>query len=182
VYLDNFRRCDVFRGVSTRRIIFRCLLSAALAITTLPAYAGDDDPKHAPHFRAKTTNGESFNNESIKGKVVLLEFWTTWCPYCRTEEPLVDQINRDYADKGLIVLAIDVAQSKKKVKQYLAAHPRSCRIVLTDDTNLAAMYAATSYPIYVIIDRDGNIAGEQRGAAGERGLNYLLRSAGLLKD
>ena len=113
---------------------------------------------------------------------MLLEFWTTWCPYCRNEEPLVDQVNHDYADKGLIVLAVDVAESKKKVKQYLAEHPRSCRIVLTDDTNLAAMYAATSYPIYVIIGRDGNIAGEQRGAGGERGLKYLLRSAGLLED
>jgi thiol-disulfide isomerase/thioredoxin len=168
--------------ISRLTIVFGCLLSAALVLTTLHAFADDDDPKPAPHFRAKTTDGESFNNESIKGKVVLLEFWTTWCPYCRNEEPLVDQINHDYAAKGLIVLAIDVAESKKKVKQYLAEHPRSCRIVLTDDTNLAAMYASTSYPIYVIIDRDGNIAGEQRGAVGERGLKYLLRSAGLLKD
>ena len=163
-------------------MLSRSLLSAALALATLRAHGGDDDPKPAPHFRAKTIAGESFNNESVKGKVVLLEFWTTWCPYCRNEELLVDQVNRDYADKGLIVLAVDVAESKKKVKQYLAEHPRSCRIVLTHDTNLAAMYAATSYPIYVIIGRDGNIAGEQRGAAGERGLKYLLRSAGLLED
>jgi hypothetical protein len=51
--------------------------------------------------------------------------------------------------------------------------------VLTKDTNLAAMYNAQSYPIYVVIDRDGNIAAEQRGAAGERGLRRLLKRAGI---
>lgn len=143
------------------------------------AFAGDDDSEPAPRFRAKTLTGETFNNESVKGKVVLLEFWTTWCQYCRDEEALVERVDKEFAGKGLIVLAIDVAESKKTVKKYLEQHPRACRIVLTEDTNLAAMYQANSYPIYVVIDRDGNIAGEQRGAAGERGLRRLLASAGI---
>ena len=143
------------------------------------AFAGDEDGSPAPRFRAKTTAGEAFNNESVKGKVVLLEFWTTWCQYCHDEEPLIEQVNKEFADKGLLVLAIDVAESKKTVKKYLEQHPRSCRIVLTEDTNLAAMYQANVYPIYVVIDRDGNIAGEQRGAAGERALRRLLANAGI---
>lgn len=80
---------------------------------------------------------------------------------------------------GLNVLAVDVAESKKTVKKYLEQHPRACRIVLTEDTNLAAMYQANSYPIYVAVDRDGNIAGEQRGAGGERALRRLLARAGI---
>jgi hypothetical protein len=91
----------------------------------------------------------------------------------------VDQLNREFADSGLIVLAVNVGESKKKVKKYLADSPRACRIVLTDDTNLAAMYQATAYPIYVVIDRDGFIVGTQRGAAGERPLRHLLSKAGL---
>lgn len=154
------------------------VLLLAMAAT---AFAGEDDDqnKPAPRFRARTTTGETFDNESVKGKVVLLEFWTTWCTYCRQEEGLVEQINREFSDKGLVVLAIDVAESKKTVKKYLDQHPRQCRIVLTEDTNLAAMYQANSYPIYVIIDRDGNISAEQHGAAGERALRRLLASAGL---
>jgi thiol-disulfide isomerase/thioredoxin len=153
------------------------VLCVFLLLTAVRAFAGDDDNKPAPRFRAKTTSGESFNNESVKGKVVLFEFWTTWCQYCHQEEPLVEAINQEFADKGLIVLAIDVAESKKTVRKYLEQHPRTCRIVLTEDTNLAAMYQANSYPIYVVIDRDGNIAGEQRGAAGEKALRRLLASA-----
>ncbi|HTA22400.1 MAG TPA: TlpA disulfide reductase family protein [Terriglobales bacterium] len=157
----------------------RSWLIVLVVLTAMAAVAGSDDGEPAPRFHAKTTSGESYTNESIKGKVVLLEFWTTWCPYCKNEEALVDGIDHEFADKGLVVLAVDVAESKKKVKQYLQQNPRTCRIVLTEDTNLAAMYQANSYPIYVVIDRDGNIAGEQRGAAGERALRGLLRRAGV---
>lgn len=124
-------------------------------------------------------DGERFTNESVKGKVVLLQFWATWCRYCRHEQPIVDALEREFAGKGLVVLAIDVGESKKKVKKYLEDSPRFCKVVLTEDTNLAAMYQATAYPIYVVIDRDGNIAGEQRGAAGEDALRRLLEKAGL---
>lgn len=133
----------------------------------------------APRFTATSTDGEKFSNASIKGRIVLLEFWTTWCSFCAEEAPFVDKINRESGGKDLLVLAVNVGESKKTVKKYLEAHPRSCKIVLTDDTNLAAMYAATVYPIYVVIDREGNIAATQRGAAGEEALWDLLADAGL---
>jgi thiol-disulfide isomerase/thioredoxin len=148
------------------------LLLAAVCAHAVP----DDDKEPAPHFNARTMDGEKFNNDSIKGKVVLLEFWTTWCGFCLDEAPYVDRINRDFADQGVVVLAVNVGESKKTVKKYLEIHPRSSRIVLTDDTNLAAMYEAVVYPIYVVIGRDGNIAGTQRGAAGERTLRRFLAS------
>lgn len=106
-----------------RHCAFVLLLLAAIC-----AFAGDDDNQPAPRFRAKTLSGENFNNASVKGKVVLLEFWTTWCPYCRDEEALVEKIDKEFSSKGLIVLAIDVAESKKTVKKYLEVrvHAASC--------------------------------------------------------
>jgi thiol-disulfide isomerase/thioredoxin len=160
-------------------LVIRRLLLVLLALSALNVFAGDDAGEPAPRFRARTTTGDQFNNASVKGKVVLFEFWTTWCKYCEEEASLVDDVAREFSGKGLIVLAVDVLEPDQKVKKYLAEHPRSVPIVLTKDTNLAAMYNAQSYPIYVVIDRDGNIAGEQRGAAGERGLRRLLRRAGI---
>jgi len=157
-----------------------CLLISFLLCTVVwPAIAKTKAKEPAPRFNATTTRGEKFNNDSVKGKVVLLEFWTTWCGYCLQEAGFVDRINDAYTNKGLVILAINVGESKKTVKKYLEQHPRSTRIVLTDDTNLAAMFAAKVYPIYVVIDRDGNVAGEQRGAAGESALRDLLASGGL---
>jgi thiol-disulfide isomerase/thioredoxin len=162
---------------------FRALIICAVLLTAVNAKtvvaAAEGSP--APRFRARTTAGETFNNESIKGKVLLIEFWTTWCQYCHDEEALVEQVNK-FSDKGLIVLAIDVAESKKTVKKYLEQHPRACRIVLTEDTNLAAMCQANVYPIYVVIDRQGNISAEQRGAGGERALRRSLAKAGIEAD
>jgi len=165
--------------MATPWFVLRRVLTIALALGALLAFAADETGQAAPRFRAKTTTGEQFNNASVKGKVVLFEFWTTWCQYCEAEAELVDDIAKEFSAKGLIVLAVDVLESDQKVKKYLVDHPRSVAIVLTKDTNLAAMYNAQSYPIYVVIDRDGNIAGEQRGAAGERGLRRLLSRAGI---
>lgn len=139
----------------------------------------EDEREPAPRFHAKSLDGEQFTNDSVKGKVVLMQFWTTWCPYCKTEESLVNNLTTEFAGQGLVVIAVDVAESKKVVQQYLKDHPRKCRIVMTGDTNLAAMYAAKSYPIYVVVDRDGKIVDTQRGAGGERSLRRLLSRAGL---
>lgn len=161
----------------TRRAISSLLIGLLLFAPLAPAV--DETGQPAPRFHAKTTSGEQFNNESIKGKVVLFEFWTTWCRYCDAEASLVDDIAKEFSGKGLIVLAVDVLEPDQRVKKYLVDHPRTVPIVLTKDTNLAAMYNAQVYPIYVVVDRDGNIAGEQRGAAGERGLRRMLKRAGL---
>jgi len=150
-----------------------------LLLAALCALAAPNAKEPAPRFNATTTTGEKFTNASIKGKVVLLEFWTTWCGFCADEAAFVDKIGRELADKGLILLAINVGESKKTVKKYLEQHPRSCKLVMMEDTNLAAMYQANVYPIYVVIDRDGNIAGTQRGAAGEDALRRLIARAGI---
>ena len=160
-------------------LAMRRFLPFALTLISVCCVAADETGQPAPRFRARTTAGDQFNNASVKGKVVLFEFWTTWCQYCEAEADLVDDIAKEFAGKGLIVLAVDVLESDKTVKKYLIDHPRSVPIVLTKDTNLAAMYNAQSYPIYVVIDRDGNIAGEQRGAGGESALRRLLKRAGI---
>ena len=153
-------------------LLFACSLFAQSS--------GDSkDKESAPRFNATTTAGEKFNNSSLKGKVVLLEFWTTWCGYCENERPYVERLNEEFGSKGLVILAVNVGEGKKTVKKYMEQHPRKTRIVLTEDTNLAAIYAAKSYPIYVVIDREGNIAGKQDGAGGESALRNLVAGGGL---
>jgi len=168
-----------FRFVAASAIFLRRLLPALLVAFVLQSFAGDESGQPAPHFHAKTTAGNQFNNDSVKGKVVLFEFWTTWCKYCEGEAEIVDHIAKEFVAQGLIVLAVDVAESDQTVKKYLAGHPRTVPVVLTKDTNLAAMYNAQVYPIYVVIDREGKIAAERRGSSGEWGLRQMLSRAGI---
>lgn len=167
------------RMFSRRASVWLFAVVATFLLLGPLTFAVDEIGQPAPRFRARTTTGDQYNNVSVNGKVVLFEFWTTWCKYCEGEASIVDDLAKEFGDRGLIVLAVDVLEPDQRVKKYLAEHPRSVPIVLTKDTNLAAMYNASSYPIYVVIDRDGNIAGEQRGAAGEAGLRRMLKRAGL---
>jgi thiol-disulfide isomerase/thioredoxin len=89
------------------RTFLTCLLWALISTTSV-AFAqdvhrditlDDTDREPAPRFHAKTLDGEQFTNDSTKGKVVLFQFWTTWCPYRKGEEGLVNDLTSEFADK-----------------------------------------------------------------------------------
>src|SRR5438270_10881804 len=125
-----------------------------------------DSSEAAPRFSAKTLAGEAFNNQSLMGKVVLVEFWATWCPYCRSDAEPLDDLAREFEKDGLVVLAVNVGESKKTVKAFLERNPRKAKVVLMEDTNLAAVFAAKSFPQYALINRDGRVVDRQEGAGG----------------
>ena len=152
----------------------------ALAVTCAAATAAPREA--APQFTATTLDGQKFTNETLKGKTVLLQFWTTWAKYCPDDQPAVDAIAREFSGRGLVVLAVNVGESREKVKAYLKQSPRACKIVLSGDTNLAAIFAAQSFPRYVLIDKEGKVAGIQDGAGGEDSLRQFLRKAGLATE
>lgn len=154
----------------TRRSVL--LLAAGAAASPLLA---DDDL----HFKAKTLDGEKLSSDSLKGKVVLIEFWATWCPYCRKEQSILDELSKEFEKDGLVVIAVDMGEPRRKLKKFLEENPRSVKIVAEDDTTLAAICDAKSYPMYVVVNRDGEIAGRQEGAAGEAALRRLVKRAGL---
>ncbi len=165
-------------GISRRTLIQSCAIFLA-GTRALPAI---ERGEAAPRFVAKTIDGERLTSESLKGKVVLIDFWATWCPPCRKDEPAVESIIHDFGKQGLVVLSVNMGESRRKVKKYLEESPRSARVVLAEDTTLAAICEAKTYPLYVLIGRDGTVAGVQHGAAGEYALRRLLKNAGLESD
>jgi thiol-disulfide isomerase/thioredoxin len=164
----------LFRMKISRR---GALAALGLSFSAAKALFAIDTREAAPRFKAKSLDGELFTNDSIRGKVVLLQFWATWCQYCRSDQPAVEALTREFAGQGLVVLGVNVGESKKTVKRYLETSPRSSKTILTEDTNLAAMFSPHSFPLYVLIDRSGKVAGEQKGAGGERALSHLLGKA-----
>lgn len=161
-------------------ITCRCALAALASAVSIPHIVSALDSREpAPRFRAKTTDGETITNDSIQGKVVLLQFWATWCPYCKRDMPALESLSRDFSGQGLLILGVNVGESKKKVKDFLAQSPRSSKVILMDDTNLAALFEAKSFPLYVLIDRNGKLAGTQLGSGGEGSLRHLLQKAAL---
>src|ERR1039458_3112895 len=106
------------------------LAMAGVALLMCGVAAGIDARQPMPVFRATTLDGQKYSNESVKGKVVLLQFWATWCKYCRGDQPVVDQLTREFADRGLVVLAVDFMEPNTTIKKYLEGMPRACKVVL----------------------------------------------------
>ena len=155
---------------------------AWLALTAASPLMAVKPPREPmPRFQAKSLDGQVYTRENLKGKVVLLQHWATWCGYCRKDEPAVEQILKDHAKDGLIVLAINAAEPKAKVLDYLKEHPRTAKIVLTPETNLARIFEGSGVPAYILIDRESNVAAMQPGSGGLMALREMLKEVDLIK-
>lgn len=148
------------------------------ALFTLPALSlVAQEGGQAPQFAVRSLSGEMITNYSLAGRVALLQFWATWCGYCRRDQPAVDNIEREFADRGLFVLAIDVEEPEQRVRSYLRSSPRACRVALDEDGSLARRFSAHGFPYYMVIDAEGNIAATQSGSGGEGSLRRMLARA-----
>ena len=112
-----------------------------------------DTTEPAPRFSAKTLTGETVNNQSLMGKVVLIQFWTTWCPYCRRDAPPIDSLIDEFGKTGLVVLAVNVGEPKKKVRSFLEQNPRKARIVLMEDASRRCVRRKKLSPICIAESR-----------------------------
>ncbi len=130
-------------------------------------------------FTAKTIDGQVYTEEATKGKVLLLQFWATWCPHCMADQAPLNRIYSDFADRGLVVLAVDVGEPANVVQKFLERNPRSCPIMMQKDTDLGSLRTSKGVPNYVLVDRGGNVVGSRSGELGDAGLRSFLRKAGL---
>ncbi len=132
----------------------------------------------APDFRLADLDGKPHRLENYRGKVVLLDFWASWCAPCRKELPSIEKFHREYRDKGLVILAINsetqnVARSFVKKNGYTFPVVRDAEGTVFDD------YAVSSIPVTIVIDRTGRIVAHFVGFGGEEELVSALRSAGI---
>jgi cytochrome c biogenesis protein CcmG/thiol:disulfide interchange protein DsbE len=119
--------------------------------------------KAAPDFDLKDAKGVPVKLSSHKGKVVLLDFWATWCHGCKTEIPWYMEFQRKYEKQGLV--AIGVSMDKEGwdvVKPYLKEHPINYAIVVGNE-ELSKQYGVAELPVTLLIDRDGKIADAHTG-------------------
>lgn len=113
--------------------------------------------KKAPEFTAKDLSGKDVSLSLFAGKPILLNFWATWCPYCREERPYLNSLYKSYKDKGLVIIAVSTDRSLESVKRYLKKIPMDFVILHDSDGNAAGIYGAYSIPTSFLIDRKGII-------------------------
>ena len=135
--------------------------------------------KPAPPFTLKGVKGSTVSLASYKGKVVLLDFWATWCRPCRIEMPRVEALYKEFKARGLVVFGIDYAEDPATVKAFLAKNPYTIPILLDVKGDAGRLYQAEGIPTLVVIGKDGRISSYFTGVREESALREALAKAGM---
>jgi thiol-disulfide isomerase/thioredoxin len=148
---------------------------------TLPGIAKPEvEGKPAPGFKAKALDGSDVDLAALRGKVVLLDFWTTWCAPCRRDLLVLEKLQAEFRDSGLVVLGIDIGEERPAIEKFLAANKLSFPIVAVSDADdLLSGLSVNSFPTTVLVGRDGDVVSYQVGARGEAALREELAKLGI---
>jgi thiol-disulfide isomerase/thioredoxin len=138
--------------------------------------------KPAPELAVTDIEGKPVTLSGFKGKTVLLDFWTTWCPPCRADAPSLDKLYRKYGEKDLVIIGISVSEERAIVEKFLKAHPHEFPVVLTTENEIPASFQIGVFPTYIVIERDGTVGPAVDGDQGFSELRKLLKKAGLEVD
>ena len=145
-----------------------CRALAFLATTPgIQTVANKGTPsKAAPEWQLEDLEGKSVKLSDFKGKVVILNFWATWCPPCRREIPSFVSLQKEYGDKGLVIIGVSLDEKgPAAVKPFISKMGINYPVVM-GDPKVAADYGGIAVvPTTFVIDRNGNVAAMHEGDA-----------------
>jgi thiol-disulfide isomerase/thioredoxin len=163
------------RAERLRRTGFVVALGACLLAATL-AFADGRDP--APSFSLQTLDGKTLTRDNLKGKVVLLDFWATWCGPCLQALPEIKDLRQKNAGQPLVIVSVSADDKKKTVEEFAAKHGLDWTQVWDGEMKAASAFRVDSFPTYVLIDAEGRIAYRQKGWAPGRSAAALSAAVG----
>jgi peroxiredoxin len=142
--------------VTTGAILYSC--SGSQPAHTKQVAQESSDAKAAPDFKLKDSSGATVQLSDYRGKVVLLNFWATWCGPCKMEIPWFVQFEQQYKNKGFAVVGVSMDDDGwNAVKPYIAEKKVNYRVVLGTDS-VASLYGGIdALPTTFVIDREGRI-------------------------
>lgn len=112
----------------------------------------------APDFTLKDLDGNKVSLSNFRGKVVLLNFWASWCPPCRAEMPAMNKLNEQLKKRGFVILAVSTDRSVFDVKEYLSKNPVNFPVLIDQNLNVSRnLYKVFMMPTTFLIDRKGFI-------------------------
>lgn len=135
--------------------------------------------KPAPELEVTDIQGNPVSIAELKGKTVLLDFWTTWCPLCVADAPALDKLYRKYGGKDLMIVGISVNEERGVVEKFLKNHPHSFPVVLTSENEVPRPYQIGIFPTYLVIAPDGTLTTAVEGDQGLGDLRKFLQKAGM---
>src|SRR5204862_2685153 len=119
--------------------------------------------QNAPAFQTQLIGGQSISLESLRGKVVLINFWATWCGPCRAEMSYFQTLGAKYGSKDFEVLAINFQEKPETITKYTDSIGLKLDVALDLKGEINRRYGVNQYPVSFVIGRDGKILARQYG-------------------
>ncbi len=173
------RRDNIVLAVFATGLLFSSYFTAPASfggnggcLAILPLLAGEriantaTQNRVAPDWHLTSLDGKAIKLSDFKGKVVVLNFWATWCPPCRREVPDFVALQKQYADKGLVIIGVSLDEGGAAVvKPFVKKMGINYPVVMGDQKTIAAYGGVQVVPTTFIIDKTGKVAAQHEGGA-----------------
>jgi len=161
------RRTPWWAWLATERLLIACTLLAVMPGSAAPAESaaapllkpldlvGYASRIATPHFIGGTIDTRRISTMDLRGKVVLVNFWATWCAECRPEMPMLEELHRDFAPQGLVVIGVNAREQKEAIRLYAGGLGLTFPLVLDPEGKINALYGVVGVPTTFLVGRDG---------------------------
>ena len=154
-------RSALLRRAAARGVLVVCIW--ILSPVAWSAVAGDIAPACAV---TSFDDARTIRVAEYKGKVVYLDFWASWCPPCRESFPFMNELQRDFGDKGLQIIAVSVDKAAEDARDFIARYPPQFTVALDTKWACASAYLLPGMPTSYLIDRRGVVRAVHIGFRG----------------
>ena len=153
----------------------------ALFFFVASAYALDNGSK-VPNFTLTDLSGKNVSLSDYKGKVVVLNFWASWCPPCKAEMPEFNEMDREFKKSGdTVLLAINMTdgrrETKKKVETFISEQKYKMRVLLDSEGKASNLFDIRYLPTAYVIDAEGTVTGQLVGGTTKNAVMKLVKEA-----
>ena len=136
----------------------------------------------AANFTLKSRSGKNIKLSELRGEVVMLNFWASWCGPCRKEMPLLEKIHKKYKKLGFTLLGVNVEQDTRAAKRYLKDVKVSFPVLFDPANKTSKLYNVSAMPTTILIDRNGNKRFLHKGYKAGYENNYKKEIKKLLRE
>lgn len=135
-----------------RALVISAVVIALMSPSALYAVGRGD---RAPELSFKSLKGKTVSLTSFRGRIIVLNFWATWCPPCKAEMPVLNRIYRDYRDQGVVVVAVTVQSTPGAIKRFVEKNQLEFPILINFKGRSLRTYSVISIPVTFLIDQRG---------------------------
>lgn len=132
--------------------------------------------EEAPDFTLTDLDGHAVSLKDLRGKTVYLNFWTTWCKWCKKEMPAMKRVQASYEDEKLAIVAVDIGEDRDKVVSYIDKGGYPFQVLLDTDKKVSDLYQVTSIPVSVFVNKEGRVAYRKLGTMKEEEMRAVVES------